>query len=973
MLLSVANSRPRNVESIGVETLYPPALRESAQTLIEFIEHYYKYLNTTGLPSSEIANITREKDIDIVSNKYLTEIQSLIARSIPNSRAIDKVTLYRIIIQYYHTRGSEDSIHTFFKIFFNEIVDIFYPRNHIFDLSNGRGQWQSIVVESLNTVNTNPNKAFIEITSDVRIGNFPISDAGPYTVTLESVSNTLWTIDGKNKSNDSPYIEKTNISSNPSSPVYRWVYRYSDKFELYSTENTTWPDEANWNIWTSNIEYNEISGNVSTLESGEYSLLENSNPQFTELPSPAGNEVINKNISYDFLVTAPIEADDYTILTDEAGNSIATENIQQDLITTERVSINAEVDISLYGLIAEDGIDNIVTENDQVIVGEQAYASSYELQGSNIEYSHTFNIKSIPKTAEKINSLIRSLEDSTLLKVYRSVSFNPTIWIEIDPRSRIWTYLDNKSFASDDNKLHDGKYWQKYSYRIRCALPYDEWGHDYLRFVHPAGLKLFSAILYEFASQSRWIEDINYEVVDPEKNYAWLRAYSPPLPGYHTPHRQPGWLSGNDRLLTIILEVLKDLDVPENLIRDVLLSLQVYMQNINPPSKSNRDDYQTWLKYLDLNELICGIFDKKIEDARQEWSEINRHIFSAISSFVSIVTKDKTYYPWFYSELIEITEAYENVDALYNEATIEQFLIDMQPYQNSATLEKTILPPHRHPLVSEELEEFTTEDTNFNFIAEGLTELWSATLVANKTNVYENQSVRFYASTQNIPNDTELFWNINSNDITPNSGSCIVENGVCFFRVETPQIEDNFIPFTFVAKLRQGSSTGPVIATSQVISCIEPQYVLTSSSNTTIEGGGIDYTLSTTGINDNTRFYYSLKNSSDQVINDGVFKIQSNNATFTIVASPNELDAETQEECNLTVYLENYTGQVIDDTATLTILDANILWTFNANDSALTNFSITTQSNLPIDIGWSDGSAFETAQSIDAISHTYTI
>ena len=51
------------------------------------------------------------------------------------------------------------------------------------------------------------------------------------------------------------------------------------------------------------IQKNIKDGNVSTLESGEYSLLENSNPQFTELPSPAGTEVINKNISYDFLVT----------------------------------------------------------------------------------------------------------------------------------------------------------------------------------------------------------------------------------------------------------------------------------------------------------------------------------------------------------------------------------------------------------------------------------------------------------------------------------------------------------------------------------------------------------------------------------------------------------------------------------------------------------------------------------------------
>ena len=43
---------------------------------------------------------------------------------------INSITLYRIIIQYYRTRGSEDSIHTFFKIFFcSFFVELITPYN----------------------------------------------------------------------------------------------------------------------------------------------------------------------------------------------------------------------------------------------------------------------------------------------------------------------------------------------------------------------------------------------------------------------------------------------------------------------------------------------------------------------------------------------------------------------------------------------------------------------------------------------------------------------------------------------------------------------------------------------------------------------------------------------------------------------------------------------------------------------------
>ena len=71
MLLSIANSRPRNMESIGVEGLYPSSLQESASSIIKFIEQYYNYLNSVKLPSNEIANITRDKDIDIVYPVHL--------------------------------------------------------------------------------------------------------------------------------------------------------------------------------------------------------------------------------------------------------------------------------------------------------------------------------------------------------------------------------------------------------------------------------------------------------------------------------------------------------------------------------------------------------------------------------------------------------------------------------------------------------------------------------------------------------------------------------------------------------------------------------------------------------------------------------------------------------------------------------------------------------------------------------------
>jgi hypothetical protein len=142
MILCTANSRQsRDFETPNVADLIPSAMRETAANLIGFLEEYYRFLNTDGLPSHEIASITSEHDIDITSLKYLDAIQGEIAKGVPNSQVIDRVSLYKKIIRYYNTRGTEESAVVFFRIFFNELIEIFYPRKFLFIPSSG--DWET--------------------------------------------------------------------------------------------------------------------------------------------------------------------------------------------------------------------------------------------------------------------------------------------------------------------------------------------------------------------------------------------------------------------------------------------------------------------------------------------------------------------------------------------------------------------------------------------------------------------------------------------------------------------------------------------------------------------------------------------------------------------------------------------------------------------------------------------------------------
>jgi hypothetical protein len=133
------------VEPAKALSSLPHHFENEAGELVKLLEAYYRFLNKkyTGVDNNssgasfEISNITRNHDIDMTTDdRYLDAIERLIGSYIPPSQSIDRVRLYKIIANYYTNRGSEESIFSFFRLFFNEIVSLFYPKNFLFTTSD---------------------------------------------------------------------------------------------------------------------------------------------------------------------------------------------------------------------------------------------------------------------------------------------------------------------------------------------------------------------------------------------------------------------------------------------------------------------------------------------------------------------------------------------------------------------------------------------------------------------------------------------------------------------------------------------------------------------------------------------------------------------------------------------------------------------------------------------------------------------
>jgi hypothetical protein len=88
-------------------------------------------------PSYVLNTIEEALDIDSTSANYLELIQKEIAAVIPRDITVDKRNLYKNIVDFYKVRGSTDSIEIFFRLLFNDSVEVTYPYNETLIPSSG--------------------------------------------------------------------------------------------------------------------------------------------------------------------------------------------------------------------------------------------------------------------------------------------------------------------------------------------------------------------------------------------------------------------------------------------------------------------------------------------------------------------------------------------------------------------------------------------------------------------------------------------------------------------------------------------------------------------------------------------------------------------------------------------------------------------------------------------------------------------
>lgn len=113
-----------------------PGLNYQIGDIITYQTATFEVVGINSGPTDVVNSILAEHDPDLISEEFITRFQQEIAKTVPDPAKFTKKSLYKKILKYYQTRGSQQSIETFFKIFFDTDIAVFLPKEYLFRTSD---------------------------------------------------------------------------------------------------------------------------------------------------------------------------------------------------------------------------------------------------------------------------------------------------------------------------------------------------------------------------------------------------------------------------------------------------------------------------------------------------------------------------------------------------------------------------------------------------------------------------------------------------------------------------------------------------------------------------------------------------------------------------------------------------------------------------------------------------------------------
>ncbi len=190
--MSTSSIGKYNISSY-IDELVPDHIESSFPDLVNFLKTYALYLERTNQSGFYLNALDIQRDIDFVEDNLLTELQNEIGIAVPRDFATNPRMFYKRLVEFYKSRGTPESITSFFRMIFDDDVETYFPFVDVLIPSDGDWTDQTTAVIANRTGFTPRNTFTISGTPTEITGNNDNGTAAFFDDDIVFVNNTLQT------------------------------------------------------------------------------------------------------------------------------------------------------------------------------------------------------------------------------------------------------------------------------------------------------------------------------------------------------------------------------------------------------------------------------------------------------------------------------------------------------------------------------------------------------------------------------------------------------------------------------------------------------------------------------------------------------------------------------------------------------------------------------------------------------------
>ena len=167
----MANGLGKYNISSYIDELVPDHVESKYPDLVNFLKTYALYLERSNQSGFYLNALDIQRDIDFVEDNLLTELQNEIGIAVPRDFATNPRMFYKRLVEFYKSRGTPESITSFFRMIYDDDVETYFPFVDVLNPSDGDWTDQTAAIIADITAFTPSNVITISGTPTVVSGN----------------------------------------------------------------------------------------------------------------------------------------------------------------------------------------------------------------------------------------------------------------------------------------------------------------------------------------------------------------------------------------------------------------------------------------------------------------------------------------------------------------------------------------------------------------------------------------------------------------------------------------------------------------------------------------------------------------------------------------------------------------------------------------------------------------------------------